>query len=115
MVSPTNLFTAARVQPTDDLRSPAGRRDIFSPSDSSRRSADVERRPAAETLTREQLIDRIVAVNPTATELFLSSFSDDELGSYLDHLTVAQAPRTSQSRWTRRPGVPAVAVHVVRA
>jgi len=39
------------------------------------------------TLGREQLLARIVHLNPTATTAFLSGFSSDELHRYFDHLS----------------------------
>lgn len=40
----------------------------------------------APILGREQLIARIVDLNPTATTAFLNSFSVEELQRYFDHL-----------------------------
>lgn len=54
-------------------------------------------------LTREQVVDRIIHINPTATAAFLSRFNHESLGKYLDHLVVASGPRGPQSVW-RRPG-----------
>lgn len=59
-------------------------------------------------LTREQVVDRIIKINPTATEAFLSRFSDDSLGEYLDHLVMASGPRGPESRWLRRADSPAI-------
>jgi hypothetical protein len=59
-------------------------------------------------LTREQVVNRIIHINPTATEAFLSRFSEDSLGRYLDHLIVATGPRGPQSRWLRPGDSPAI-------
>ncbi|MDI1290476.1 MAG: hypothetical protein PSX37_11075 [bacterium] len=42
--------------------------------------------PTVTVLAREQLVSRIVDLNPTATNAFLNSFSVDELQQYFDHL-----------------------------
>ncbi|MEQ8769952.1 MAG: hypothetical protein RIB60_05525 [Phycisphaerales bacterium] len=54
-------------------------------------------------LTQGQVIERILELNPTARQSFLSRFTPDELRSYLDHLTTAAQPRGEASRWVR-PG-----------
>lgn len=104
MVYATNLFTAARVKPTDDLRAPSRSGRLFSESDAARFRVTEER----VALTREQVIARIIELNPTATGGFLETFSDGELSSYLDHLSLTLAPRNERSRWCRPAGVPAV-------
>lgn len=59
-------------------------------------------------LTREQLIDRILALNGTATAEFLARFTGPALTAYLEHLICAQTPRGRQSGWTRRGDSPAI-------
>jgi len=59
--------------------------------------------PAAPGLTREQIVDRIQALNPTASVEYLTSFTANALGRYLDHLTAASEPRGREARWAR-PG-----------
>jgi hypothetical protein len=44
-------------------------------------------------LSREQLIDRIIALNPSATALFLAQFRENALECYLNHLMLAATPR----------------------
>lgn len=61
------------------------------------------RDPNARRLSREQVIERILELNPTARTSFLGQFQPDELRSYLDHLTTARQPRGEASRWIR-PG-----------
>lgn len=58
-------------------------------------------------LTREQLVERIVVLNPTATEGFLAAFPARALRSYFDHLTIAAA-RGRASRWIRPAESPAI-------
>ncbi|QOJ01486.1 MAG: hypothetical protein HRU70_13725 [Phycisphaeraceae bacterium] len=63
----------------------------------------------AEHLGREQVIERILGINPTASSLFLSSFEDDQLRAYLEHLVVMMAPRGPRSAgWVRRGETPAI-------
>ncbi|MCC6660311.1 MAG: hypothetical protein IT437_05440 [Phycisphaerales bacterium] len=62
------------------------------------RSSDPSR------LTREQVVDRIMHLNPTAGHEFLRDFEEDELSLYLERLTAATRPRGRFARWERRPG-----------
>ncbi len=57
-------------------------------------------------LTREQVVERIISLNATASVEFLAGFNDEELRAYLDHLQVAQFPRGG--RWSRPGGSPAI-------
>jgi len=52
-------------------------------------------------LSREQMIDRIRALNPGATPDYLGHFETPALALYLDHLNVTSEPRGTI--W-RRPG-----------
>ncbi len=54
-------------------------------------------------LTREQVVDRITSLNPTATREFLDGFERAQLVHYMDHLTEAAKPRGREAKW-RRPG-----------
>ena len=38
-------------------------------------------------MTKREIIDRIIHVNPSAKAEFLASFSRESLAEYLDHLT----------------------------
>ena len=53
-------------------------------------------------MTKRQLIDQILSLNQSAEAEFLSKFRDDELDSYLRHLTAARMPRPW--RWRARAG-----------
>lgn len=64
--------------------------------------------PLTSRLTREQVVDRILSLNPTATPGFLGAFPDDELRLYLDRLTVAASPRGRFARWERPEGRPGI-------
>jgi len=43
-------------------------------------------------MTKRQLIDEIITINPTAQPGFLAGFQDAALGEYLTHLQVVKAP-----------------------
>ena len=55
-------------------------------------------------LTREQLVDRIITLNPTATPEFLARFEEDSLDQYLRRLATASGPRGRG--WVRPSGPP---------
>ena len=63
------------------------------------------------TMTREQVVDRIITINPTATRGFLDKFKKKSLDLYLDHLQHAEQPRGPRSKPWKRPGdTPAICV-----
>ncbi|CAG0999946.1 hypothetical protein PHYC_02808 [Phycisphaerales bacterium] len=59
-------------------------------------------------LSRAQLVERIMELNPTAGREFLARFTGPALGEYLDHLTLTVEPRGKASVWVRRSGPPAI-------
>lgn len=59
-------------------------------------------------LTRAQVIDRIMSLNPTASPEFLEDFSERQLQVYLDHLVAAQMPRGRMARWVRPGDTPGI-------
>jgi len=59
-------------------------------------------------LSREQLMDRIAELNPSASPEFLARFGLESLGNYFDHLISAQEPRGRMARWVRRGETPAI-------
>lgn len=61
-------------------------------------------------LTREQVVDRIMTINPTAAPDFLARFKSQPLRNYLDHLLSAQQPRGRHSGWLRPGDSPAIMV-----
>lgn len=65
-------------------------------------------------LSREQLLDRIMDVNPTASPEFLGRFDDAALCVYLERLSWARQPRGPQARWVHRSETPAVLAHEPR-
>lgn len=62
-------------------------------------------------MTRSQLVDRILELNPTATPKFLGEFSESSLADYLDHLCVLSEPSRP---WVRRGIVPGIVAHEAR-
>lgn len=66
-------------------------------------------RPCPGPMTRSQVMERIISINPTATVQFLGRFADRALRGYLDHLSVLQAPRGRTSPpWVRPADSPAI-------
>jgi len=88
--------------------------DLFSIARTNRVTSNLQREsltqapPAA--LTREQVVDEIISVNPSATADFLTQFDDQLLGKYLDHLRFTQQPRCGKSGWDRPGDAPAIMV-----
>lgn len=73
-----------------------------------RTSEPLESVSTSSRLTREQVVDRIITINPTATTAFLERFNESSLTKYLDHLVVASGPRGGHSRWMRPGDSPAI-------
>lgn len=59
-------------------------------------------------LTREQLMQHIQSINPTATAAHLARFSARALGLYLSHLQASFEPRGRMARWIRPCETPAI-------
>ncbi|MCC5786588.1 MAG: hypothetical protein JJU33_07805 [Phycisphaerales bacterium] len=53
-------------------------------------------------MTREQVVERIIFQNPTATPEFLGAFDDEALRVYLQRLDAASEPRGRRAVWVRR-------------
>lgn len=53
-------------------------------------------------LTKAQLIDSVIELNPGAHRAWLSQFSTDSVRDYLDRLRFAASPRGAESAWRRR-------------
>lgn len=73
-----------------------------------RTSEPLESSSSSSRLTREQVVDRIITINPTATTSFLSKFNEESLGRYLDHLLATSGPRGRFARWVRLGDSPAI-------
>ena len=61
-------------------------------------------------MSREQIIDRIRAFNPTASLGYLGGFDKQALAQYLDHLVAATSPRSERSAWQRPEGLRAITI-----
>jgi hypothetical protein len=79
-----------------------------------RTSEPPESSSSSSRLTREQVVDRIISINPTATTGFLERFNQASLGMYLDHLLAASGPRGGKSRWMRPGDWPAITARVAQ-
>ncbi len=65
--------------------------------------------PGAEgELSRSQVLDHILAINPTASWLLNEEFDRVQLWNYLQHLLTAQGPRGTSSAWVRRADSPGI-------
>ena len=73
-----------------------------------RTTGSPESESPSSRLTREQVVDRIISINPTATVEFLSRFDEPALGHYLDHLVATSTPRGRHARWERHHETPAI-------
>lgn len=56
-------------------------------------------------LTKAQLIDSVIELNPAARREWLGQFASEQLQIYIERLRHAQAPRGSGSIWLRRPAL----------
>jgi len=89
-------------------RDPTAREMIEPPGHLSRPAEQAGARP---TLTREQTIERILELNPSASAQFLAQFSDERLMMYLERLGYGAAPRGREARWVHRFETGAVITH----
>ncbi len=58
--------------------------------------------------SRDELVDRIIRINRSATTEFLNRFAEPELSEYLEHLLSAQRPRGRRAVRVRAPGRPGI-------
>lgn len=65
-------------------------------------------------LSKNQLTERIIAINPSATTDFLNSFGEKALKRYLEHLTATQEPRGRTAWWLRPGDSPAIVARSAR-
>jgi hypothetical protein len=87
---------------------------MLTKSATGRTSEPLESSSPSSRLTREQVVDRIIAINPTATTEFLEAFNERSLGKYLDHLLAASGPRGRRSVWPRPGDSPAISARVTQ-
>lgn len=69
-------------------------------------SFDAQPENRSSGMTREQIIDRIIVLNPSATPGFLQQFDEHALEHYLNHLSLITTPRGRDTRWMRPSGQP---------
>jgi len=88
--------------------------DLFSIARTNRFNTTKNREPLSQAppvaLTREQTVDEIISINPSATSEFLAQFDEELLGKYLDHLRFTELPRCGKSAWDRPGDAPAIMV-----
>jgi hypothetical protein len=87
---------------------------MLTPGAEGRTSEPLECSSSSSRLSREQVLDRIISINPTATLAFLERFSEQRLEKYLDHLVAASGPRGGHSRWMRPGDAPAIWARVAQ-
>jgi hypothetical protein len=91
------------------MAQPEGGPSVFSRDDGARTTEPAERGSSSQSrLTREQVLGRIIEINPTATRQFLDQFGKEALGRYLNHLEVASEPRSRRVAWDRPGDAPAI-------
>ncbi len=59
-------------------------------------------------LSRSQILEHILSINPTASWLVGEAFDRSQLWNYLQHLLVAMGPRGRSSAWVRPADSPAI-------
>jgi len=59
-------------------------------------------------LTREQVVDRIISLNSSASPEFLSMFDQPDLTEYLHRLDGLSEPRGRRAVWSRSGRSPAI-------
>lgn len=75
-------------------------------------SAEPNPSTVQRTMTREQVVERIMLRNPSATPAFLGPFDDEALQVYLQRLEAASEPRGRRAVWVRRGS--SSAIHTAR-
>lgn len=68
--------------------------------------------------TAPEMMERIIAINPSATSEFLRAFRPKNLEDYLDHLEATRLPRGTtavlRSGWVRRADTPGIVTRSAR-
>ena len=72
---------------------------------------DEEPIEAPEPDPRAELVVRIQERNPSADDLFLAGFDDEQLRSYLAHLESASQPRGREAVWARSSALAGVSAY----
>ena len=82
--------------------------DLFSWTKTHRAPCDELPQAPRVELSREQVVDQIIAINRSATAQYLEQFEQKSLDTYLDHLLSARQPRGRDARWDRPGDAPAI-------
>lgn len=67
-----------------------------------------------ERMSTPQLMERILAINPSASPTFLVNFRREALADYLEHLVVAKDRSLRGRGWVRRGDGPGIVAHEPR-
>lgn len=70
--------------------------------------------PSAKNMDVPELVGRILEINPTAGEGYLSGFGREALSHYLDHLVATSSPRGRSAAWVRRAETPGITARRAR-
>lgn len=82
--------------------------DLFSwTKTTNSRESNLPQAPSVK-LSREQVVEQIIAINRSATAEYLEQFEQKSLNNYLDHLISSQQPRGKYARWDRPGDAPAI-------
>lgn len=65
-------------------------------------------------MTKQQLIDAIRRLNPTAAESYLSIFDELDLNNYLFRLRFPALPRSAEHGWARPGNTSAIVTRAAR-
>lgn len=68
--------------------------------------AEIHSPVTSTRLTREQVVDRIITINRSASPAFLDRFAEPQLRHYLEHLT--HTDERHEVPWVRRGETPAI-------
>lgn len=66
-------------------------------------------------LTKAQLIDSVIELNPAARREWLGQFAAEQVQIYLERLRYSHTPRGPRSYWLRRPALRFDAIADLRA
>ena len=90
---------------------PVARRDACAEAIPAPTRRTAERRFRLDCLSREQLVDEIIEMNPSASVAFLREFDDTGLRRYLARLRSTRLGRGRASVAERPAGTPAISAH----
>jgi len=82
--------------------------DLFSWTKTTNAQESNQPQAPSVDLSREQVVEQIIAINRSATAEYLKQFEQKSLNNYLDHLISSQQPRGRHARWDRPGDAPAI-------